>query len=198
MYRVEGEADAVRTILKEAGLLGRRLVVMATRGHGGIAGRLLGSGSSKVVRNAKCPVIAVRLPPGVPHERIPMRLKLRRILLPTDLSAVSARAFPIAAAIAGLFHSRLTALHVSQGDGPEKALAKLEKFAASHHRSNVPLSFQVRQGEPAGEILTHALHFNFDLIAMTTQGAHRLRDRLFGSTTERVLRASTRPVLIVK
>jgi nucleotide-binding universal stress UspA family protein len=47
--------DALLTVCEGADLL-----VVGSRGHGGIAGALLGSVSTHVVRHSRCPVVIIR------------------------------------------------------------------------------------------------------------------------------------------
>lgn len=54
------EGDPASTIVRLADELGTDLIVMGSRGLGGIAGLLLGSVSHKVTHLAPCPVLTVR------------------------------------------------------------------------------------------------------------------------------------------
>ncbi len=51
-------------------------------------------------------------------------------------------------------------------------------------------------GKPAGEILRVAHERSCELIVISTHGLTGIRKLFFGSTTERVLRETTRPVLV--
>lgn len=57
-HMMMGEAD--REIVHLAEDLGSRLIVMGSRGRGGIRRALMGSVSDSVVRHAHCPVLVVR------------------------------------------------------------------------------------------------------------------------------------------
>jgi nucleotide-binding universal stress UspA family protein len=54
------EGDAAEAILNVANIRKSNLIVMGSRGHGGLAGLLVGSTSQKVVAHANCPVLIVR------------------------------------------------------------------------------------------------------------------------------------------
>jgi nucleotide-binding universal stress UspA family protein len=54
------EGDAAEAILNVANTRKSNLIVMGSRGHGGLAGLLVGSTSQKVVAHANCPVLIVR------------------------------------------------------------------------------------------------------------------------------------------
>ena len=56
------EGDAAEEIAMIADSRDADLVVVGTRGHGGIAGSLLGSVSADVVRRSKRPVVVVHEP----------------------------------------------------------------------------------------------------------------------------------------
>src|SRR6185369_13112628 len=61
---------------------------------------------------------------------------------------------------------------------------------------NMEVDFRVRTGKPAVEILREAREIAADLIVMSSRGHTGVRKMFFGSTTERVLRETTVPVLI--
>jgi len=56
----------------------------------------------------------------------------------------------------------------------------------------------LKQGSPLGTLVELAEERQADLLVMGTRGEHFMRERLLGSTTERVLRTTRRPLLAVK
>ena len=58
------EGDAVDEILSFADNCGADLIVMGSRGHGALAGALLGSVSSDVVQHANVPVLVAKQAPS--------------------------------------------------------------------------------------------------------------------------------------
>ena len=60
------------------------------------------------------------------------------------------------------------------------------------------INFKVITGSAADEILKTAEEIHADLIAMSTHGRSGIRRLALGSVTEKVLRASNRPVLVVR
>jgi nucleotide-binding universal stress UspA family protein len=56
----------------------------------------------------------------------------------------------------------------------------------------------VERGNPVEQILKQAEEKNCDLIVMGTHGQGTLADAMMGSTARRVLRRSTKPVLVVR
>jgi nucleotide-binding universal stress UspA family protein len=135
------------------------------------------------------------------------------ILCPVDFSDPSAGALRYAAAIATHFATRLIVLTVEDpllteavdlGTGvrwnPDDSRHELEQFAARTFGPDSPtlasLEYDVAVGKPAGEILRVARERSCDLIVISTHGLTGMRKLFFGSTTERVLRETTRPVLV--
>jgi nucleotide-binding universal stress UspA family protein len=135
------------------------------------------------------------------------------ILCPVDFSDPSAGALRYAAAIAAHFATRLIVLTVEDpllteavdlGTGvrwnPDDSRHELEQFAARTFGPDSPtlasLEYDVAVGKPAGEILRVARERSCDLIVISTHGLTGMRKLFFGSTTERVLRETTRPVLV--
>jgi nucleotide-binding universal stress UspA family protein len=135
------------------------------------------------------------------------------ILCPIDFSAASAGALRYAAAIAAHFATRLIVLSVEDplltealdlGTGivwsPEACQREMEQFAAKTFGAESPtlsaLEYEVAVGKPAAEILRVARERSCELIVISTHGLTGMRKLFFGSTTERVLRETTRPVLV--
>jgi nucleotide-binding universal stress UspA family protein len=135
------------------------------------------------------------------------------ILCPIDFSEASAGALRYAAAIADHFAARLILLSVEDplltqaadlGTGvlwtPAECTHEIEQFAAKILGTDMPplavLEYQAAVGKPAPEILRIARERHCDLIVISTHGLTGIRKLFFGSTTERVLRETTQPVLI--
>ena len=135
------------------------------------------------------------------------------ILCPIDFSDGSAGALRYAAAIANHFGTRMILLTVEDpllaeaadlGTGipwsPEESKQYMAQFAGKIFGAGAELldglEYEVVVGKPAPEILRVARERSCDLIVISTHGATGIRKLFFGSTTERVLRETTRPVLI--
>jgi len=135
------------------------------------------------------------------------------ILCPIDFSDASAGALRYAAAIAAHFTTRLIVLSVEDpllaeavdlGTGvvwvPEDCKRDMERFAAKtfgpESSTLAALEYEVAVGKPAVEILRVARERSCDLIVISTHGLTGVRKLFFGMTTERVLRETTRPVLV--
>lgn len=135
------------------------------------------------------------------------------ILCPIDFSAASAGALRYAAAIAAHVATRLIVLSVEDpllteaadlGTGivwsPEDCQREMEQFAAktfgAESSTLTALEYEVAVGKPAREILRVARERSCELIVISTHGLTGMRKLFFGSTTERVLRETTRPVLV--
>ena len=136
------------------------------------------------------------------------------ILCPVDFSDASRAALKYARAIAEHFGARLVVLTVEDpllteaidlGTGvhwdPEDARRELAHFASSALGGNplkgIDVEYEVGVGKPAKQILHTAHEEECDLIVMSTHGLTGVRKMFFGSTTERVLRETTIPVLAV-
>jgi universal stress protein A len=135
------------------------------------------------------------------------------ILCPVDFSDASRGALRYGAAVASHFGASLIVMTVEDpllteamdlGTGvvwkPEDCRAELAEFA---HKSlggepppAVAIEYEVAVGKPAPEILRVARERACDLVVISTHGLTGMRKLFFGSTTERVLRETTIPVLI--
>lgn len=136
------------------------------------------------------------------------------ILAPVDFSDASRGALRYARVIAEHFGARLVIMAVEDpllteaidlGTGhlwdPEDTRRELAHFASGALGGNplktADVEYAVAVGKPAKEILQLAKEKPCDLIIMSTHGLTGMRKMFFGSTTERVLRETTVPVLVV-
>jgi nucleotide-binding universal stress UspA family protein len=175
---------------------------MATHGREGLSHLLLGSVTEALIRHGERPVLCVREPD---HGTA---LPYRRILVPSDLSEPSRRAFPLASLLARAFESDVIGVHVGslppdtrlgtpywvEHEAPDQK--GVEEFMAPAF-PGVGFSARIRQGEPWREIVAAALEERADLLVVSTHGAGSLAKRLLGSHAERVARHAPCPVLVV-
>jgi nucleotide-binding universal stress UspA family protein len=80
----------------------------------------------------------------------------------------------------------------------DKVTGYLNKKAESLKSSTINVNIVVTSGNAAEEILKTADHIKADLIAMSTHGRSGFRRMAFGSITDKVLRGSRIPVLMVR
>jgi nucleotide-binding universal stress UspA family protein len=179
------------------------LTVVAVRSRKGFSSWFVGSVTHQVVQHARRPVLCVR------QSRHDGTLPYRRILVPTDLSPASRRAFGMAALMARSLGADVAALHVV----PPPPLAVLTGAPGSGAAA-VPTEDDVRRflcpeleavpveasvyvtGAPWYRIVQAAEEQRTDLIVMSTQGHDSVRDGIVGSNTDRVLRHAPCSVLV--
>jgi nucleotide-binding universal stress UspA family protein len=202
-----GDGAATDLILDFADAQAVNLIVMGTHGLRGIDYLTLGSVTEKVLRKARCPVLAVRKPAHdlvIPGEE-PDLIHLQQILYCTDFSDYSEKAFDHAVSLASEYKAELTLLHVLEGiaDSADieneiaKVMASLEKRISPETRKNCRTKGIVRIGKAYQQIIELALESQTDLIVMGVRGRHALDLAIFGSTTYRVVQLGPCPVLVV-
>ena len=134
------------------------------------------------------------------------------VLCPIDFSEASRGALRYAAVVANHLKAELTVLTVtdpllteaaelsaSVEHLPEAIRKELLRFTEKTFEGAVRpdrVRLEVTTGKPAVEILRLAKERPADLIVMSTHGLTGVRKLFFGSTTERVLRETTVPVLL--
>ncbi len=144
-------------------------------------------------------------------------MKITDILVPTDFSPNSQRAFDYAMSLIEpdgeiyLLHvidtdfvSRLSEEGFGEAEAAterlrRKAEAQLQERVSEVVASGVHLETMIVIGKPFAEILRVADDLDFSLIVLGTRG-HRggnIEEFLFGSTAEKVLRATPIPVVCV-
>jgi nucleotide-binding universal stress UspA family protein len=139
---------------------------------------------------------------------------LSRILVPSDFGPPSAAALDYALGLGSTVGASVTLFHayeipvIGVPDGtfvatPEmvsriQASAERALEAGLHeHTGEPPLDSLLREGRPSEAILEAAREVGADLIVMGTHGRHGFVRALLGSVTEKVVRTSTVPVLVV-
>jgi nucleotide-binding universal stress UspA family protein len=173
------------------------LVIAGTHGRTGLRRLLLGSAVEEICRVATCPVLTVG--PDLP----PAAIKVKRILVPTDLSEESMRSLPFVLLLATEYGAAVTILHVLPEETASNPDAK--KLSEPVFRNMVhifasqlePLKteFMIESGETVDTILKVAREKEADLIAIGIRSAFLPGFQLRTSVAYRVLAAAHCPVV---
>ncbi|MGZ8940521.1 MAG: universal stress protein [Limisphaerales bacterium] len=136
--------------------------------------------------------------------------------MPTDFSPESKKAFAYAVAFARQFGAKLTLLHIVEPVwAPDFAKSfplamENDRFALECKRQLEQMAREggidpeliekvlVRHGRAYHEIVNAAKSLKVDVIIISTYGYTGLKHMLMGSTTERVVRHASCPVLVVR
>ena len=193
------------------------LIAMATHGYGGLRRWSLGSVADKIVHAAGTPVLLVRA-----TEPLPAKVwSVRRILVPLDGSGLAEQALPLATEIARRARAELMLLQVvvplaeyvpglSPFNRPipqstefsdmlrEQAQQQLAATIDRFRTPEVAMTPIVAFGYPGEEIVDLASERQADLIVMATHGYSGLRRWALGSVADKVLHASSAPLLLVR
>ncbi len=143
--------------------------------------------------------------------------EIKTMLVTTDFSETSRKAFPLARGLAHKFGARIIVAHVEDDRLPPllgeyagvdlgrvldtqhgRATRDLERLAGAELGSGTELQLRVVSGTPHVEIVRMAEETHADLIVMATHGRGFISHAILGSTTERVLRRAPCPVLVVR
>jgi nucleotide-binding universal stress UspA family protein len=194
---------AAEQILDTAATEGATMIAMSTHGRTGLSRFVLGSVAEKVLRASPLPVLVVR---SFPHAELSRgrleELPFRRILVPLDGSEASCSVVPLVLSFARPLDAQVTLLHVEEPDPlaphwphAEAAVVQAERALTE---ACIPNLRERRQGDPASEILRFAEERSTDLIVMGTHGRSGPTRWVFGSVTEKVLRAGTLPLIVAR
>jgi nucleotide-binding universal stress UspA family protein len=141
---------------------------------------------------------------------------MKRILVPTDFSVHAEYALRVAAQIARKNDSEIILLHMlelphqagdAMGSGhqiPEimfykdKAISNLEDLMDVDYLEGLNVSEIIQFEKAFDGILTVSKKNNVDLIVMGSHGTTGFQEMLIGSNTEKVVRFSEVPVLVIK
>jgi len=144
-------------------------------------------------------------------------IEFKNILCPTDLSDASVRALTYAGAFARWYEAQLTVLHVVPTfepitvapdifNGPvqlvvpmsrEEIREDMRRITNRAGMESLEVILSAQDGDPARNIVDHALETAADLVVMGTHGRSGFERLLIGSVAEKVVRKAPCPVLLV-
>lgn len=190
------------------------LILIGSRGQGGISRALIGSVSDSVVRHAHCPVLVVR-----EDERRKDSLLPTKVLLALDGSKESQEAAKIAANLAAGVGAELHIVNVvptapvrpyphpyameqhniAFEEAKEVAREFLEQRREEAVSGGVETAFaHLKLGEPDREVVRLAEELDADVIALGSRGLGGIKRALMGSVSESVVRHAHCPVLVAR
>ncbi|MEP5341070.1 MAG: universal stress protein [Algibacter sp.] len=141
---------------------------------------------------------------------------MKKILVPTDFSGQAENALKVAAQLAKKHNSEIYLLHIleiplhevdalsSYNNLPEAvffmklAHKKFEKLKEKDYLKDIIIHENVEMHEIFKGVFQVCKKHDIDLIIMGSNGASGLREMLIGSNTEKVVRTSETPVLVIK
>ncbi len=191
------------------------LIALATHGYSGLKRWALGSTTDKVIHATSTPVLIVR---GAAPGHVPT---IKRIMVPLDGSALARQALPLATDLARsaraellLLHAVVPAIEDYPSFPPRDGLIPRfgEVLAALHHQAasdlgaladelrthNLTVRTHVVNGHAAEVLVDEAAQCGVDLIVMATHGYSGLRRWALGSVADKVLHATTTPLILVR
>jgi nucleotide-binding universal stress UspA family protein len=130
----------------------------------------------------------------------------QHILLPLDGSDISESAIPHAEALAlGCGTKKVTIFHVVELERYEGMLASgkrpgeyLQRIGEGLKAKGINTDIKVFTGDPSEAIVSYAENDSCDIIVMASHGRSGVTRWAIGSVADKVFRASTVPVLMVK
>jgi nucleotide-binding universal stress UspA family protein len=210
------EEDAADAIVQEAEKDPGTLIAISTHGRSGIGRWMMGSVTDKVVRQAINPVLVVRARAGEVTSSAP---QLKQVVLPLDGSERSGIAVTHAIEMAKALNVGVTLVRsispMAYGDTFADYVPSMYENLADEIKTDVQdfLAHQAQQlraagvanvaekavdGYAASAILDEVGEVGDSIVVMATHGRAGIGRWVLGSVSDRVIRHSTGPVLVVR
>lgn len=193
------------------------LVTMATHGRSGINRWLLGSVAEKVLRGTSNSLLLVR---ATEEGKVEGAVTLKSVIVPLDGSELAERMLSTVAELAKTLKLEVVLFRAysipynayATAEGyyamdyeellkgmKEEAVAYLEKEIEAVKKLGVDkVSYTVKEGFAADEIISLARITPEGLIAMSTHGRSGVKRWMLGSVTETVVRHTSDPVWVIR
>ena len=167
------------------------LTVLTTHGESGFEELFIGGNAYKITSHSKNPVITVR------NSIIPSKIK--KIVLPLDITFQTREKVPFTAKLSKLFNSEihLITVRTSNIESIEKRIHQyVEQVAIYIGHQNIPYTIHHLQGNNLTDItLEYAKSVNADLISIMTEQEKSVSNLLLGSYAHQMINKATIPVL---
>jgi nucleotide-binding universal stress UspA family protein len=153
---------------------------------------------------------------SVQGEKKTLMIEIKNILFPCDLRETSSMLFPYVISLSKKYDSMISLIHVIndisrwgvlyiphipldlyQKEAEQAAEKLMDKICAEKLKGRSNVRKKVVSGDPASEILKTIEVENIDLVVMATHGLNGLERRTVGNVTEKVVKESAAPVLVI-
>lgn len=205
---IVAEGDPATSIVDAAAAEAVDLIAMSSHGYSGATLWMLGSVAERVLHETPCPVLVVRSTEPIRH-----------VLVALDGSELAEHSLGPAFDIAESLNCKVTLLRAMEIIGPqefhyletlesglgrrmqdelhENAESYLHQVASANMGRAAEIKTMVVHDSPTRAILDHAHRYAVDVIAMSTHGRTGLLRWVYGSVTEKVLRAASSCSMLV-
>ncbi|OVE83075.1 universal stress protein [Natronolimnobius baerhuensis] len=190
-----------RRIRGIAETIGASLTVVGSRGKSPLENRVIGSTARNLARTTETPLLVNRIEREADDPTVVRQHLFQRMLYATDFSENADRAFE---AFSYLRHAtqEATLVHVetpkdpgpTEADDPETQLSTL---ADQLEEWDIDTRLEIRQGDPADEILAVEDAVDPTTILVGSRGHSRLRRLLLGSVSEDLVAQANGNVMLV-
>ena len=220
------EGDPASLIIKEAEQHSNTLIAMSTHGRSGVGRWVFGSVTDKVLHSNMGYMLIVRATSK--ERRSHSDVKLGAIIVPLDGSDLAEQSLPVASALSqslGIRVSLVTATSTIEEDmntisfqemgvdageripSSEDIAKEMDGDARAYlnkrretliQQGVTSIETQLLQGSAAGAIVDLVQETSDNLVVMTTHGRSGMGRWVLGSVTDRVVRESGGPVLVIR
>ena len=213
MVTVGKPADEISRAVEEKNI---DLVITATRGRSGFKRLILGSITERLMRTLTCPLLIVCNTGKEAGDAAEKPIRLQKILVGCDFSMDSDQAFEHGLSLAQEFEAELHLAHVIeppaqpnlihvetvisgeiQEDHRNLLIEKLKEMVPAEAANWCTPQITIMEGQPFHELVKYADTRDIDMIVLGVRGHGLVKTLFLGSTTDRVVRNSTCPVLSV-
>ena len=185
------------------------MVITNTHGRSGFKRLLIGSVTEKLMKTLHCPLLALHSPEHDVESQTDPEMELKKILVGCDFSPDSKLAFDYGLNLAQEFQADLYLAHVIKPAFSKSAPqvskelrdrleGQLEGMVPDACREWCNAQTAVLDGEPYLALMEYAREQDIDIIVLGIRGHTLLEKLLVGSTTDRLIRQASFPVLAVR
>jgi nucleotide-binding universal stress UspA family protein len=161
------------------------MTIVGSRGQSPLENRVIGSTARNLARTTVVPLLVNRVERASENPEVLREHLFQRILYATDFSENAGRAFD---AFSYLRHAtrEATLVHVEspKDRGEETPEERLSDLAATLEQWDIDTEIEIRQGDPAGEILDVEERVTPTTTLVGSRGRSRLRRLMLGSVSE--------------
>jgi nucleotide-binding universal stress UspA family protein len=205
----EVRKEPAPAILKAAESHEVTMIAMAASGKGRVREFIVGSTSLGVIRRSKLPVLLDKFPLEASDDPIGYCDKcpalLDRVLVTIDLSKASRTMLPFVQQLIDAGAKKMTLFHVVQSSKYsmtddkrfQEVKQKMEAYQGKLDPKDCEIDVHLHFGTTTYNILEAAREIDATLIVLGTTGKGYLRGATLGSTSEEVVKGSTRPLLLI-